>query len=109
MNSALLTSFKPEITAEDWQRTPPSVQQVILHLLERVVALEQEVSTLRAVNEQLREQTQRSSHNSSQPPSSDTPRVPLGSHARRAAESVALSPVTKDINGPSLQSKRVGA
>jgi len=76
MNSALLTSFKPEIASEDWQRTPPSVQQVILRLLERVAALEQEVSNLRVAHEQLREQTQRSSHNSSQPPSSDAPHVP---------------------------------
>ena len=76
MNSALLTSFKPEIASEDWQRTPPSVQGVIVRLLERVAALEQEVSNLRTAHEQLREQTQRSSHNSSQPPSSDAPRVP---------------------------------
>jgi len=76
MNSALLTSFKPEIASEDWQRPPPSVQGVIVRLLERVAALEQEVSNLRTAHEQLREQTQRSSHNSSQPPSSDAPRVP---------------------------------
>ena len=76
MEPALLTSSKPEIASEDWQRTPPSVQQVILCLLERVAALEQEVSSLRAAHEQLREQTRRSSHNSSQPPSHDAPSVP---------------------------------
>lgn len=76
MESALLTSATPEIGSEDWQRTPPRVPQVILRLVERVAALEQEVSSLRAAHEQLREQTRRSSHNSSQPPSSDAPSVP---------------------------------
>ena len=109
MEPALLTSSKPEIASEDWQRTPPSVQQVILCLLERVAALEQEVSSLRAAHEQLREQTRRSSHNSSQPPSHDAPSVPPGSNARRAVGSVALSPVTQDISGHSIRSKRVGA
>jgi transposase len=55
---------------------PPRVQQVILHVLERVAVLEQEVSRLRAENDRLREQPRRSSRNSSQPPSSETPRTP---------------------------------
>ena len=76
MESPLLPASDPEIVSEDWQRTPPSVQQVILRLLERVAVLEQAVSSLRAENERLREQTRRSSHNSSQPPSYDAPSTP---------------------------------
>src|ERR1700675_2006451 len=76
MESALFTSSNLEITPEDWQRTPTSVQQVLLRLSERVAALEEEVGRLRAENERLQEQTRRSSRNSSQPPSSDAPRVP---------------------------------
>ena len=76
MEAARLTCAHPEIAPEDWQRMPPSVQQVILYVLERVAVLEQEVSRLRAENERLREQTRRSSRNSSQPPSSDTPSTP---------------------------------
>ena len=77
MESILLTCPDPMITAEDWQGTPPSVRQMILHVLERLAALEEEVGSLRVENARLREQTRRSSHNSSQPPSSDAPSTPL--------------------------------
>jgi len=76
MESERLTFSNPEIRSEDWQLTPPSVQQVILHVLERLAVLEEEVSRLHAENERLREQTRRSSRNSSQPPSSDAPSAP---------------------------------
>jgi transposase len=75
MEAALLPSSHIEITPEDWALTPPSVQRVLLQVLERVAALEAEVGRLHVENEQLREQTRRSSHNSSQPPSCDPPRV----------------------------------
>ena len=64
------------ITSDDWQRTPPAVQQLVLHLLQRLTALEQEVAALRAENDQLHEQVRRSSRNSSQPPSQDAPAAP---------------------------------
>ena len=73
MESELLTSSNATITSEDWALTPPSVRQAVLRVLERMAALEEEVSQLRAENERLREQTQASSRNSSQPPSSDGP------------------------------------
>jgi transposase len=76
MEAERLTCAHPEIAPEDWQRIPPSVQQVILHVLERVIVLEQEVRRLRAENERRREQTRRSSRNSSQPPSGDAPSTP---------------------------------
>ena len=76
MESEWLTSSNLKITPEDWQLTPPGVQRVILHVLERLAALEEEVSSLRAENERLREQRRRSSRNSSQPPSSDAPSKP---------------------------------
>jgi hydroxybutyrate-dimer hydrolase len=50
MDSELQTCPNPEITSEDWRRTPSSVQQMILHLMQRLASLEQEVSTLRAEN-----------------------------------------------------------
>jgi hypothetical protein len=76
MESEPLTLPNNEISPEDWALTPPAVQQTLLRVIERLVALEEEVSQLRIENERLREQTQRSSHNSSQPPSSDAPSVP---------------------------------
>lgn len=76
MESELLTSSNTKIAPEDWALTPPSVQQAMLQVLDRVAALEEELSRLRIENERLREQTKRSSRNSSQPPSSDTPNAP---------------------------------
>ena len=76
MDAELQTYPDFEIVPEDWQRTPPSVQQMILRLMQRLASLEQEVSALRAENERLREQTRRSSRNSSQPPSGDAPSTP---------------------------------
>ena len=76
MDAELQTYPNFEIVPEDWQRTPPSVQQMILRLMQRLASLEQEVSALRAENERLREQTRRSSRNSSQPPWGDAPSTP---------------------------------
>jgi transposase len=76
MESELLTSSNTKIAPEDWALTPPSIRQALLLVLDRMAALEEEVNQLRIENERLREQTQRSSRNSSQPPSSDTPSAP---------------------------------
>jgi len=56
------------VSAEDWAQTPKSVQALVIGLLSRLQALEAEVA-------RLREQTNRNSGNSSQPPSSDGPGV----------------------------------
>ena len=53
-------------SAEEWHQTPPAVQEFVLSLHARVEALEAEVV-------ELREQLNRNSSNSSQPPSSDGP------------------------------------
>jgi len=53
-------------SAEEWAQTPPAVQEFVLSLLVRVQALEAEVAALR-------EQLNRNSGNSSQPPASDGP------------------------------------
>ena len=76
MESEPPTSFKTKISPEDWALTPPSVQQALLQVLDRVAALEEELSRWRIEVERLREQTRASSRNSSQPPSSDTPDKP---------------------------------
>jgi len=56
------------VSAEDWEKTPKSVQDLVLELLRRLQVLEAEVA-------KLREQVGRNSGNSSQPPSSDGPGV----------------------------------
>ena len=50
------------VSAEDWAQTPKSVQALVIGLLSRLQALEAEVACLR-------EQLNRNSGNSSQPPS----------------------------------------
>lgn len=53
-------------SAEEWAQTPPAIQEFVRSVLVQVQALEAEVATLR-------EQLNRNSDNSSQPPSSDGP------------------------------------
>jgi hypothetical protein len=57
MESELLTSSNTTIPPEDWALTPPSVRQALLQVLERISALEEELSKLRIENQRLREQT----------------------------------------------------
>jgi transposase len=64
------------ITEEDWNRTPPAVQAVVIALWQQVQALQAQVTALQAEVAQLREQVGRNSQNSSQPPSSDAPSAP---------------------------------
>jgi transposase len=64
------------ITEEDWNRTPPAVQAVVIALWQQVQALQAQVAALQAEVAQLREQLGRNSQNSSKPPSSDAPSAP---------------------------------
>lgn len=59
----------PEVSDDDWARTPASVRRLVAALVERVVRLEKEVADLR-------EQLGKNSRNSSKPPSSDLPGAP---------------------------------
>jgi hypothetical protein len=66
----------------DWERTPHSVQVVLVALWHenqgfkpQVAALEEQMVTLQAEVERLREQVNKNSRNSSKPPSSDPPQA----------------------------------
>ncbi|MEW6206677.1 MAG: DUF6444 domain-containing protein, partial [Pseudomonadota bacterium] len=68
------------IPQEDWDRTPLSVQAVVIalwqenrRLKQQVAGLQQQVSILQAEVEKLRERVNKNSQNSSKPPSSDPP------------------------------------
>ncbi|MEW6499594.1 MAG: IS66 family transposase, partial [Cyanobacteriota bacterium] len=66
----------PEISAEDWAKTPPSVKALVEYLMKEVAEiaeLKARVSKLEEENRYLREQLGRNSGNSSQPPSTDGP------------------------------------
>ena len=58
-NQPLKLNVLAEIADAEWEKTPESVKRLVGQLLERIAALE--------------EQVQRSSQNSSQPPSQDAP------------------------------------
>jgi transposase len=71
------------IPQEDWERTPLSVQTVVVmlwnenaSLKQQVVMLQQQVARLETEVKGLREQVNKNSQNSSKPPSSDGPRTP---------------------------------
>lgn len=67
-----INSEQMPFSAEEWDQTPGVVQEFVLSLIMRLQALETEVADLR-------EQLNRNSHNSSQPPSQDGPDVPPAS------------------------------
>lgn len=72
-NTALPLPPDLPITAEDWAQTPVSVQMIVIALHQQVRLLGQQVASLQAEVAELREQVNRNSRNSSQPPSSDGP------------------------------------
>jgi transposase len=66
------------VPPEDWDRTPLSVQVVIIALWhedqafkQQVTTLEEQIASMQAEVERLHEQVNKNSHNSSKPPSSD--------------------------------------
>lgn len=70
------------IPPEDWARTPLSVQVILSALWhenqalkQQVVPLQEQMTTLQAEVERLREQVNQNSRNSSKPPSSDPPQM----------------------------------
>ena len=71
------------ITAEDWEKTPVTVQAVIIllwqdnrTLKEQVISLQNQVMKLQAEVDKLHERVNKNSQNSSKPPSSDPPQKP---------------------------------
>lgn len=64
------------LSDEDWNRTPPAVQAMVIALWQQVQALQAQVAAQQAEVAQLREQVGRNSQNSSQPSSSDAPSAP---------------------------------
>lgn len=75
---SLAVQLPPElpISAEDWEKTPPAVQAVVIALWQENQALRARVAALEAEVTRLREQLGKNSRNSSKPPSLDPPSVP---------------------------------
>ena len=64
-----------QISDKDWERTPASAKQLVLDMAQRLAKIEQQLVELQAENQLLREQINRTSNNSSQAPSSDSPKA----------------------------------
>lgn len=64
-----------EIADDDWQRTPPRVQECLRDVTQRLAEVEQRLAALEEDNRRLRERLANNSGNSSQPPSADPPGV----------------------------------
>ena len=63
--------YLQQIPLEDWEKTPASVKKLVEEMGQSIGKLEQQVAELVAVQEQLLEKVNRTSKNSSSPPSSD--------------------------------------
>ena len=66
-------AYLEQISQEDWEKTPASVKKLVEETVQRIERLEQQQSELLAVQQQLLEKVQRTSKNSSSPPSLDPP------------------------------------
>jgi len=56
------------IDAEDWEKTPASVRQLVVQLGDKIEQLEQHLKELQGANQQLNEKVNRNSKNSHSPP-----------------------------------------
>lgn len=62
-----------QIPQKDWEKTPASVRKLVEEMAQRIEQLEKQLASLLAVQEQLLEKINRTSKNSSSPPSLDPP------------------------------------
>lgn len=67
--------YLEQIPQEDWEKTPASVKTLVEGMQERIEKLEQQLTELLAVQQQVLEKVNRTSLNSSSPPSQDPPNV----------------------------------
>ncbi len=65
--------YLEQIPQEDWEKTPASVKKLVEEMGQRQEKLEQQLAELLAVQQQLSEKVNRTSKNSSSPPSQDPP------------------------------------
>lgn len=66
-------AYLQQIPQEDWEKTPVSVKKLAVEMAQRMEKLEQQQTELLAVQQQLSEKVNRTSKNSSSPPSQDPP------------------------------------
>lgn len=77
---------RQQITDEEWERTPPRVKQLVMDMAQRLATIERQLVELQAENKLLKEQINRTSNNSSQAPSSDSPKAPKHKPKEKSAK-----------------------
>lgn len=66
-------SYLEQISRQDWERTPASVKELVMEMALRIESLEKQLAEVLTVQQQLLEKANRTSKNSSSPPSQDLP------------------------------------
>jgi transposase len=66
-------SITEQIPPDEWERTPASVKKLVEEMVQRIKNLEKQLTDVSAVQQQLLEKANRTSKNSSSPPSLDPP------------------------------------
>lgn len=79
-------AYLEQIPPEDWERTPASVKKLVEEMAQGIEKLEKQVAELLAVQQQLIELVNRTSKNSSSPPSQDPPRFGNKSQKQKSSK-----------------------
>ena len=66
-------AYLQQLSQEDWEKTPPSVKKLVEEMAQRMEKLERQLAEVRTNQQQLLEKVNRTSKNSSSPPSNDPP------------------------------------
>lgn len=69
----LQASIIEQILPDDWEKTPASVKKLVESMAQRIESLEQQALELLSGQQQLLEKVNKTSKNSSSPPSRDPP------------------------------------
>ena len=79
-------AYTQQISAQDWERTPASVKKLVEEMAQHIGQLEKKLAELEAQQQQLLEKINRTSKNSSVPPSSDPPSAPKSQLQRKSGK-----------------------
>ena len=69
----LYQNYLEQISVQDWEKTPVSVKKLLTEMVQQIEKLEKQQAEVLALQQQLLEKVNRTSKNSSSPPSQDPP------------------------------------
>lgn len=92
----LYQNYLEQIPRQDWEKTPASVKKLLEKMVQRIENLEKSQAEVLALHQQLLEQVNRTSKNSSSPPSQDPPgfeKKPKKQKNKKAGRNVEVNQV----------------